>query len=299
VLEVRGITKSFGPVRAVQDVSFALHAGEICGLLGPNGAGKTTTIRIALGLMQADAGEVVLLEESVRPGAPVLQRCGALVEEAAFYPYLSGRQNLRLYQRLAGPRDDADVDRVLAVSKLQGAVDRKVRTYSHGMRQRLGVAQAMLGSPDLLILDEPTTGLDPAGIREVRELLRALADRGVGVLLSSHLLAEVELLCDSVVVMSHGRTLRSGSVDEVVGLGGSIIEVDDAEGAVTSLRAAGFEVSSAGENGRLAVTHDGTPRAAIVRSLVEAGIDVSMAAPRTRLEDAFFAITAEPRDEDS
>lgn len=297
MLDVRGISKRFGAIRAVENVSFRLWRGQICGLLGPNGAGKTTTIRVALGLMRADAGEVSLLGQRVSPGAPVLERCGALVEEAAFYPFLTGRQNLRMYQRARGVDDATDVDRVLLLSRLGRAADRKVKTYSHGMRQRLGIAQAMLGSPEALILDEPTTGLDPAGIREVRELLRSLASEGAAVVLSSHLLAEVELLCDSVVVMSAGRTVRAGAVDEVVGLGGSIIEVDDPSQAILSLRAAGFEVDGRSGN-QLVVVHDGTSRATVVRTLVEAGVDVSVAAPRARLEDAFFAITSSDNEDE-
>jgi ABC-2 type transport system ATP-binding protein len=290
VLEARGLAKRYGAVDAVAGVSFELRPGEICGLLGPNGAGKSTTIRMMLGLVRPDAGESRLLGERVEPGAPALQRVGALVEEAAFYPWLSGRQNLRVHQRAGGRPDPAALERALDLARLGGAAGRKVRTYSHGMRQRLGIAQALLGNPEVLILDEPATGLDPSGIRAMRELLRTRAAGGTAVLLSSHLLAEVELLCTSVIVMSDGRVIESAGVEDLLARRDSVLDVDRPEAATALLAAAGI-VAERGSNGRVIVRHNGRPRSDVVRLLVEGGVAVESAAPGSTLEDAFLDLT--------
>src|SRR5205807_233166 len=171
----------------------------------PNGAGKTTTLRVLVGLVRADAGEARLLGHAVTPGDPALARVGAMIEDSAFVPYLTGETNLRLWWEAGGARwADADVDGALAVAGLGPAVRRKVKTYSQGMRQRLGLARALLGRPDFLMLDEPTNGLDPQEMKAVRQLLRRVADGGTTVLLSSHLLSEVEQVCTHAVVMDRG-----------------------------------------------------------------------------------------------
>src|SRR5205823_9250859 len=188
-------------------------AGVLYGFLGPNGAGKTTTIRMILGLIAASSGTVRILGEPVRVAGEtqtILARVGALIEEPAFWGYLSGRQNLEYFARAAGPPQDRDqrlarIDETLATVGLAQAANKKVKAYSQGMRQRLGIALALLGRPDLLVLDEPTNGLDPQGMREIRLLLRQLADDGTTVFVSSHLLSEVEAMCDRVGVLSHGR----------------------------------------------------------------------------------------------
>ncbi|MCW7945222.1 ABC transporter ATP-binding protein [Streptomyces hygroscopicus] len=209
---------------AVKDLSFRVERGQVLGLLGPNGAGKTTTLRMLMGLISPDGGEIRVFGHAIRPGAPVLSRVGAFVEGAGFLPHLSGRENLELYWRATGrPPEDAHLDEALQIAGLGDALDRAVRTYSQGMRQRLAIAQAMLGLPDLLILDEPTNGLDPPQIREMREVMIRYAAAGRTVIVSSHLLAEVEQSCTHLVVMDRGRLVQAGRVDEIVGSGDTLL----------------------------------------------------------------------------
>ncbi|MFD9204399.1 ATP-binding cassette domain-containing protein, partial [Streptomyces anthocyanicus] len=187
---------------AVRDLSFRVEKGQVLGLLGPNGAGKTTTLRMLMGLIKPDGGEIRVFGHAIRPGSPVLSRVGAFVEGAGFLPHLSGRENLDLYWQATGrPPEDAHLEEALEIAGLGDALSRAVRTYSQGMRQRLAIAQAMLGLPDLLILDEPTNGLDPPQIREMREVMIRYAAAGRTVIVSSHLLAEVEQSCTHLVVM--------------------------------------------------------------------------------------------------
>ncbi|WP_327105459.1 alpha/beta fold hydrolase [Nonomuraea glycinis] len=213
-LEISGLTKAYrNGELAVDGLSFRVEQGEVLGLLGPNGAGKTTTMRMMLGLIRPDDGQIRIFGETVTPGAPVLSRLGVFVEGPGFLPHLSGRDNLHLYWAATGrPTADARFDEALAIAGLGKALDRAVRTYSQGMRQRLAIAQAMLGMPDLLVLDEPTNGLDPPQIREMREVLKRYARDGRTVIVSSHLLAEVEQTCTHVVVMHRGRLVSSGPV---------------------------------------------------------------------------------------
>ena len=216
-LVIEGLVKQFGKgVRAVAGVNFTVPRGVVLGLLGPNGAGKTTTMRMAMGLIQPTEGSVFVFGERVTPGAPVLSRIGAFVEGPGFLPHLSGRENLDLYWRASGRTGEAYFEDVLEIAGLGSSIDRKVRTYSQGMKQRLGIAQAMLGMPDLLLLDEPTNGLDPPQIREMRQVLREYAKDGRTVILSSHLLGEVEQTCSHVVVMHRGTVVASGTVTELL-----------------------------------------------------------------------------------
>jgi len=208
------LTKRFGSTTAVDRLQLRVGPGQVYGFLGPNGAGKTTTIRMMLGLISPTAGQVELLGARL-PNPRAIARTGSMIEEPAFYPWLSGRQNLRVLgstsgSSTAGNIDASEIARVLGLTGLTGAADRKVRTYSQGMRQRLGIAATMLGRPPLLIIDEPTNGLDPSGIRDIRELLRELAADGTTVFLSSHLLAEVEQVCDRVAVIVRGRLVDEG-----------------------------------------------------------------------------------------
>ncbi|TDE36853.1 alpha/beta fold hydrolase [Nonomuraea mesophila] len=218
-LEIRGLTKAYrNGERAVDDLSFRVEQGQVLGLLGPNGAGKTTTMRMMMGLIQPDGGEIRIFGERVTPGAPVLSRLGSFVEGPGFLPHLSGRDNIELYWAATGrPAADAHFDEALEIAGLGKALDRAVRTYSQGMRQRLAIAQAMLGLPDLLVLDEPTNGLDPPQIREMREVLKRYARDGRTVIVSSHLLAEVEQSCSHVVVMQRGRLVSTGPVSQLLG----------------------------------------------------------------------------------
>ncbi len=217
-VQIEHLAKEFkGGHRAVNDISWNVPAGKVVGLLGPNGAGKTTTMRMIMGLIHPNEGEIFVFGEKVYPGAPVLSRIGSLVEGAGFLPHLSGRENLELYWKASGrSTEDPQLDAVLAIADLGTALERKVRTYSQGMRQRLGIAQAMLGMPDLLMLDEPTNGLDPPQIRAMRDMLMKYADTGRTVIVSSHLLSEVEQTCSHVIVMHRGQLVTTGRVDELL-----------------------------------------------------------------------------------
>ena len=197
-------------------VDITVPRGVVLGLLGPNGAGKTTTLRMAMGLIRPTEGSVYVFGERITPGAPALSRIGAFVEGPGFLPHLSGRENLDLYWRASGREGEPYFDQVLEIAGLGSSIDRKVRAYSQGMKQRLGIAQAMLGLPDLLVLDEPTNGLDPPQIREMRQVLRDYAQDGRTVILSSHLLSEVEQTCSDVVVMHRGQVVAAGTVEQLL-----------------------------------------------------------------------------------
>jgi ABC-type multidrug transport system ATPase subunit len=218
IIRTNQLTKNFGTVQALDRVSLQVRYGEIYGFLGPNGAGKTTAIGIMLGLIHATSGQVEILNEEVMPNRTfVLQRVGSLMGSPSFVPYLSGRDNLRILAQLHPEVAPERIDVVLEQVGLAGAARRKAKAYSSGMKQRLALAGALLHEPELLILDEPTNGLDPAGMREVRLLLRALANEGITVLLSSHLLHEVEQICDRVAVLNHGKVVAEGAVSDLRG----------------------------------------------------------------------------------
>jgi len=230
-----------GGYRAVDGVSLTVERGQVLGLLGPNGAGKTTTLRVLVGLILPTSGTVHVFGEPIVPGAAVLSRLGAFIEGPGFLPHLSGRENLRLFwAATARPQDEAYFDTALDIAGLGSSVDRRVRTYSHGMKQRLGIAQAMLGLPELLVLDEPTNGLDPPQIAEMREVLQRYAATGRTVVVSSHLLAEVEQTCTHVAVMHKGQLVAAGSVAEIAGAGGMQLAVGDPERAAAILAEAGI-----------------------------------------------------------
>jgi ABC-2 type transport system ATP-binding protein len=227
---IRGLVKQYADgTRAVDGLDLTVEAGQVVGLLGPNGAGKTTTLRMLLGLISPTAGSIELFGQPMRPGHPVLERVGALVEGPGLVPDLSGRDNLELFWRAGGrPLAEADLDWAMSVADLGAAIDRPVRAYSHGMAQRLAIAQALLGRPELLVLDEPTDGLDPEQIRAMRRLLARLGAEGHTVLVSSHLLTEVEQTCTHAVVVLRGRVVAAGPVSELGARGRTlVIEVDD------------------------------------------------------------------------
>jgi ABC-2 type transport system ATP-binding protein len=295
-LVVTGLTKRYpGGLTAVENLSFRVEHGQVLGLLGPNGAGKTTVLRMLMGLIQPTSGELRAFGHRITAGAAVLSRIGSFVEGAGFLPHLTGVENLRLYWAATGrPPADAGVDEVLTIAGLGHAVHRRVATYSQGMRQRLAIAQAMLGRPDLLVLDEPTNGLDPPQIHAMREVLRGYADRGATVLVSSHLLAEVEQICSHVVVMHRGRLVGAGTVAEIVAGSGTVsFTVDAPAKAAALLRGlAGVDVMGVGQ--RVVHAHlDGVPRAAAVSALVAGGIGVEGVATRQALEDAFLQLVGE------
>ncbi|MER6028320.1 CocE/NonD family hydrolase [Streptomyces sp. NPDC001851] len=280
---------------AVRELSFRVEKGQVLGLLGPNGAGKTTTLRMLMGLITPDAGEIRVFGHAVRPGAPVLSRVGAFVEGAGFLPHLSGRANLELYWQATGrPPEDAHLDEALRIAGLGDALARAVRTYSQGMRQRLAIAQAMLGLPDLLILDEPTNGLDPPQIREMREVMIRYASGGRTVIVSSHLLAEVEQSCTHLVVMDRGRLVQAGPVGEIVGSGDTLLvgTGGPVEEPVVEKVAALPGVASAvrTDDGLLIrLEAGGTPERLVVE-LVRLEVPVASVGPHRRLEDAFLTL---------
>jgi ABC-2 type transport system ATP-binding protein len=295
-LAMSELSKSYpAGVVAVDQLSFRVEHGQVVGLLGPNGAGKTTALRMMMGLVQPSGGEIRVFGQRIRPGAPVLSRIGSFVEGSGFLPHLSGTANLHLYWQATGrPMDEARFDEALDIAGLGDAVARKVGTYSQGMRQRLAIAQAMLGLPDLLVLDEPTNGLDPPQIRDMRDVLRRYAAAGRTVLVSSHLLTEVEQTCTHVVVMHHGRLVAEGEVSDIVtGNGETTFTVDDPQGARRVLSDLdGVKLLDASEDKPDAVyAHlNGTPRAEAVTALVNAGVAVDQVGPRGRLEDVFLQL---------
>jgi ABC-2 type transport system ATP-binding protein len=221
VVQVTSLTKRFGDIVAVDGLSFALEPGTITGFLGPNGAGKTTTLRVLLGLAAPDAGQALVFGRRYAELEQPARRVGAVLESNDFHPGRSGRDHLRVLA-LAAEIPESRVDDVLNVVELTDAADRRVKTYSLGMRQRLGLAGALLGDPELLVLDEPANGLDPAGVHWLRAFLRGFADRGGTVLVSSHLLAEVAQTVDQVVIINHGRLVASGRIHELTRPGQSL-----------------------------------------------------------------------------
>ena len=237
------LTKVIGSRTIVDDVSFELLPGEVFGFLGPNGAGKTTTIRMLVGLISPTAGSVTICGFDLRKQFEEAMRCvGCIVENPDLYRFMSGRENLEHFARMLRVNHE-EIERVAALVNLSHRLDQRVGTYSLGMRQRLGIAQALLGKPRVLILDEPANGLDPAGIREIRELLRSLAaERGMSIFVSSHLLAEVELTCDRVAIIHKGTILKTGSVRELISSRRVVeIRADDADRASAILREHGIE----------------------------------------------------------
>jgi ABC-2 type transport system ATP-binding protein len=298
-LVVEGLVKTYSDGhRAVDDVSWRAEKGQVVGLLGPNGAGKTTTMRMVMGLIGSDSGSVHVLGEAVQAGSPVLGRVGALIEGPGFLPHLTGRQNLEAYWAATGrAREDAHFDEALDVAALGGAVDRPVKSYSQGMRQRLGIAQAMLGLPELLILDEPTNGLDPPQIAAMRPILRRYAETGRTVVVSSHMLAEVEMTCTHVVVMHAGRVITSGLVADLVDSDDTTIldlpeHVEHAviRAGVHALEAsAGITEVRVDTPTRLVVVAD-RGRAEVVAAAVMAGLPVVGVSSRRHLEEVFLGV---------
>jgi ABC-2 type transport system ATP-binding protein len=292
-IEIRGLSRSFGSVHAVRDLTFEVRAGRVTGFLGPNGAGKSTTLRILLGLVHPHAGEGTFggrrYEELERPSAQV----GAVLEEASFHPGRTGRNHLRVLAA-AGDHSESRVDEVLELVELTGAARRRVKGYSMGMRQRLAIAAALLGDPEVLILDEPSNGLDPPGIRWVRDLLRAEAARGRAVLVSSHLLSEVALSADDVVVISRGALRASGPLDQVLGGDGQAaarVRSGDSERLAAALADAGRVVERQGAD--VLVVPGATPDE-VGRLAAREGIAVrELVVTGRSLEDAFLDLTME------
>jgi ABC-2 type transport system ATP-binding protein len=292
VIETDGLTKRYGDVVAVDQLSLRVPRGGVFGFLGPNGSGKTTTMGMLLGLVQRTSGEARIFGEPA--GRPeTLRRIGAMVESPTFYPYLSGRANLRYFQGVGRRGSPADIDRLLDLVDLGKRADSKFGTYSLGMKQRLGVACALLGDPDLVFLDEPTNGLDPAGVVEVRELVRELGTGGRTIVLSSHLLAEAELVCDQVAVLSHGKLIVQGSITDLLRQHDSVrLGTTHDTAAATLLSAMPWIESVVPGAGELIVTAPPDRAADITRALAEADIYVTKLVPIHRtLEEFFMEIT--------
>jgi ABC-2 type transport system ATP-binding protein len=288
------LSKRYKEVLAVDGVDIDLPSGVVGGFVGPNGAGKTTTIQLLLGLVRPTSGTAKVLGESIEHPERYLRRVGALIESPSFYPALSGRRNLEVLTRL-GRLDKSRIDKVLAQVELSARAEDRVKTYSLGMKQRLGVAAALLPDPDLVILDEPTNGLDPAGIREMRSVMRGLADRGITVLVSSHLLREIEAICDHLMMIDHGRIVFQGPIGGLLeaqhtGIVARPEHATDLEKLLALCTAAGKQARIDGDVIRVSA-EDGWA-AELNRQAFAAGITLSgLEVTRASLEEAFFAIT--------
>jgi ABC-2 type transport system ATP-binding protein len=292
VVETHGLTKKFGDRTAVDHVELHIPAGSAFGYLGPNGAGKTTLIRMLLGLTKATSGSMRLLGHPIPAERDqALARVGAIVEEPRFHPYLTGRQNLRIVAAAREPVAHSRIDDALAKVGLTKRADEKVKAYSLGMRQRLGVARALLADPELLILDEPMNGLDPAGMEEFRFMIRDFVDEGRTVVLSSHLLDEVEKTCDAIAIVDQGKVVVQGAIGDLTGEATTVL-VGTSDDARAQSLLDGYEVERLPEGLRLRIEDDATA-AAVNRKLVEAGIDVHRLEPeRVSLERRFLEITS-------
>jgi len=292
VIETTDLTKRYGEVVAVDHLTLRVPRGGVFGFLGPNGSGKTTTMGMLLGLVHPTSGEARIFGDPARHPA-TLRRVGAMVETPTFYPYLSGRANLRYFQGIGRRGIPADVDRLLDLVDLGKRAGSKYSTYSLGMKQRLGIASALLGDPELVFLDEPTNGLDPAGVVEVRELIRDLGKGGRTVILSSHLLAETELVCDNVAVLSRGKLIAQGSIQELLRQhdGLRLRTTDDAK-AQAALAEMRWVEHVEHQDGALMVTADQKRAWEISRALAQRDVYVSELSPVHRsLEEFFMEIT--------
>lgn len=295
VIEISGLTKRYRSVLAVTDLSLQIPKGGVFGLLGPNGSGKSTTIGVILGLVRPTSGAVRLFGERIQKALPgALRRIGASIEAPTFYPFLSGRANLRYFQGLGHPEHRRQVDHLLEVVGLVDAADRPYETYSMGMRQRLAIARALLGDPELVILDEPTNGLDPGGVTEVRDMIRRLGDGRRTVLLSSHQLSEVEQVCDRVAILFRGQLRAQGPVSTLLDLHGTTFRVrttndELARRILTDLEWASM-LESDGSSLIVQVPHERAGQ--FTRILAEASVFVTEFTPLHRsLEDFFLEVT--------
>ncbi len=288
-LETTGLGKSYGAVTALSALDLSIPKGMVYGVLGPNGAGKSTLLRMVLGLVTPSRGGFRLLGET-DINATVLRRVGAMIEAPSLYPFLTARDMLRMAARMSGFREEGREEAVLARVGLSDAADRKARTFSMGMRQRLALGAALLARPELLILDEPTNGLDPAGIQEMRTLVRELVDQdGATIILSSHLLDEVEKVCDRVAILNHGKLIAEGRVADLVSGRGAIFVA--ATPIDKALAIAGPRARAQGDGIRVDIAREEAP--ALIRALTAGGVDVFEARwANQSLEDVFLSSTA-------
>lgn len=297
VLELSNIWKRIGKKMIIKNVAFSVGKGQVVGLLGPNGAGKTTLIRVIVALMQLDQGNIMIAGESLTKNyKEAIQHVGAIVENPEFYNYMTGYDNLMQYARMAKQEiSSAQIQEVVKAVHLEEHINQKVKTYSLGMRQRLGVAQALLHRPALLVLDEPMNGLDPKGMREFREMILGLRDEGIGVLISSHQLSDIELIADHLVIIQKGEVTHRVSMDEIhQGQGQAVvIKTTDNEKAQELLQRAGFEYVQS-ENGHLVITSGTDERATIAQVIVAGDVGLlQMTTKQNSLEDVFLEWTEE------
>jgi len=302
-IQARGLVKRYGRITAVDHVDLTVSRGDVYGYLGPNGAGKTTSLRMLLGLIRPDEGSARLFgRDPLVEGARALDGVAGFVEAPRFYPYLSGRTNLELVAALDGDGAAGRIDDALDTVDLAGRARDKVGGYSHGMRQRLGIAGALLRDPRMLLLDEPATGLDPAGMRDMRLLIHRLAAQGMTVLLSSHLMSEVEDLCNRVAIVSHGRVRYEGSLHELMQTTAGRYELrttDDVRAAEIAVRQPGIGAVTADERG-LGFHADARVVPALSLALAQAGVGIGALVPRTAtLEELFFRMTEDATSPDA
>jgi ABC-type multidrug transport system ATPase subunit len=295
IVRATGLTKRYGNAEVVKDVSFEIYRGDVFGFLGPNGSGKSTTIGMLLGLVAPTSGSIDLFGLGPERRADGLARVGAIIESPAFYPYLSGADNLAALAYLRPGVTHQRIVEVLRIVGLDHAAQKKYRTYSLGMKQRLGIAWTLLHDPELLVLDEPTNGLDPAGMHEVRLLVQNLARQGKTIFISSHLLNEIEQVCDRVAIIQRGQVIAAGSVAELIGREGALVvrtpQVTRAAEIVRGL--SGIERVEVGD-GELRISAPGVRPAAINAALVQGGIEVDeLRLTRTTLEQTFLDLTSD------
>lgn len=295
IVEVRKLTKAYGKFQALHEVNFEVHRGDVFGFLGPNGAGKSTTIRILLSLISADSGTLSLFGMPLSTHRrEILQKIGCIVEKPDFYKYLSARRNLEIFGRVSGAdTSKRNIDEMLAFVGLEGRANDKLGGFSHGMRQRLGLAQALLHQPELIVLDEPTTGLDPQGIIDIRELILQLSrEQGKTIILSSHLLSEIELIANRMVIINKGRSLAEGSVKELLNAEELVVtfELNDGPAAVALLQQRPEVVLREQHDNRLTLQINREEVPELNQWLQSEGLRVYAIESKRKLEDYFLKL---------
>jgi ABC-2 type transport system ATP-binding protein len=293
-LEVRGLVKRYGDLVAVDGVDLTVRAGDVYGYLGPNGAGKTTSLRMMLGLIRPDEGTVRVFGRDPQVTVAALEGVAGFVEAPTFYPYLTGRRNLELLAAFDGDGAAQRIDQALEAVELSGRAGDRVGGYSHGMRQRLGIAAALLRDPQLLLLDEPTTGLDPGGMRDMRLLVKRLAAQGITIVLSSHLLAEVEEVCNRVAIVQKGRIVYEGEIADLKRTAGMTYRLSstDNQRALAVCRAQPGIADVRDRAGQISFVADERAVAGLSQALIEAGALITTLAPQgATLEELFFSLT--------
>ncbi|MCA9765511.1 MAG: ABC transporter ATP-binding protein [Carnobacterium sp.] len=293
VLKVSNLTKKIKKNQIIKEVSFDIKEGEILGFLGPNGSGKTTTLRMIVGLTKPTSGEIAICGHSIEKDfVKAMSNVGCIIEGPDLYDYMSGYKNLELLGSMSKNVTKKDIDEAVALVGMQGRIHDKVAIYSMGMKQRVGLAQALIHKPNLLILDEPTNGLDPQGIHEFREIVKKLAkEKGIAVLISSHLISEVQLMCDRVSIINNGTIIRNASIDEVLSTGEVVWTVDNPEKVQVVLKKR-FEIASTINGNELTALVDVEKLLKINRTLFDLGFEIKYVENKKRtLEDLFLTLT--------